>query len=569
MTQKTHLVRLFFAARAKALHPRGRGARLPFAVAILALVTGGALSACVPAGAATLDPSQDGELRVVTTTGILADLVRNVAGERAHVTQMVPNGADPHSFEPSLRAVRDVAYADVAFSNYMLLEQHSIIRTLDANLPATSTSVSVAEEAAKQGATILALVEDRSLDTVWLGMRVHGDGAQWGASRSSTVDLIATGIEGPGTAAAYLTTTFGAPEIAFSNHDGFQPNDGYAADTTVLPAAAHSHMSWAFSAPGIYSITFTAALRPSDSAPPVAIEAGTAVFAVGVSGAQLAAAQGRTIVGEGHADLTVDLEEGRVALALDNPSAANPLDKTSGAGGVAPSGGTTIVDLDDVLIEVPARTLTQVPATSGFRFLGAPGDPVYVLPQAVLGKHVHGAIDPHLWHDVHNAAAYVMVIRDALVEADPEGAAEYRRNAAAYIAALEDLDAEVAAAIASIPQERRQLVTTSDAYGYLANAYGLSVAGFLAPNPGVEPSVADRIRLAATINDLDIPAVFLEPNLARSRSTINAVAQELSIEVCPLYGDVLDADASTYIDMMRANAASLAACLGAPTKENS
>ena len=131
------------------------------------------LAGCAPAPA----PASDGELRVVATTGILADLVRNVAGDRAHVTQMVPNGADPHSWEPSLRTVRDVAYADVAFSNYLMLEEHALIRALDSNLPAGSRSVSVAEEAAKNGATILPLVEDRALDTPWLGMRVWGDGA--------------------------------------------------------------------------------------------------------------------------------------------------------------------------------------------------------------------------------------------------------------------------------------------------------------------------------------------------------------------------------------------------------
>ena len=102
------------------------------------------LAGCAPAP----DPASDGELRVVATTGILADLVRNVAGDRVHVTQMVPNGADPHSWEPSLRTVRDVAYADVAFSNYLMLEEHALIRALDSNLPAGSRSVSVAEEAA-------------------------------------------------------------------------------------------------------------------------------------------------------------------------------------------------------------------------------------------------------------------------------------------------------------------------------------------------------------------------------------------------------------------------------------
>ena len=109
----------------------------------LALSVG--VAGCAPAP----DPASDGELRVVATTGILADLVRNVAGNRVHVTQMVPDGADPHSWEPSLRTVRDVAYADVAFSNYLMLEEHALIRALDSNLPAGSRSVSVAEEAAK------------------------------------------------------------------------------------------------------------------------------------------------------------------------------------------------------------------------------------------------------------------------------------------------------------------------------------------------------------------------------------------------------------------------------------
>ena len=186
---------------------------------ILALCAAGSvfLAGCTAAS----NPQTDDEIRAVTTTGILADFVRQVGGERVKVSQLIPDGADPHSYEPSLRAVRDVAYADIAFTNYLLLEQHSIIRTLDANLAPTSTSVSIAEEAAKDGANILPLVEDRSLDTAWLGMRVAGTGEALGLTRSSEVDLSTISLDGPGQAAAYLTTTFGAPDIAFSSHDGF------------------------------------------------------------------------------------------------------------------------------------------------------------------------------------------------------------------------------------------------------------------------------------------------------------------------------------------------------------
>ena len=76
-------------------------------------------------------------------------------------------------------------------------------------------------------------------------------------------------------------------------------------------------------------------------------------------------------------------------------------------------------DLDHVVIEVPTRALTTIPGEASFRFIGEAGTNVYMLPQAVLGKHVHGDIDPHLWHDVHNAQAYVRVIRDSLISVDP------------------------------------------------------------------------------------------------------------------------------------------------------
>lgn len=65
-------------------------------------------------------PASRDKLSVVTTTPILADLTRQVAGDRATVTSMVPSGADPHTYEPSLRDVRTVVYSRVALSNYLM-----------------------------------------------------------------------------------------------------------------------------------------------------------------------------------------------------------------------------------------------------------------------------------------------------------------------------------------------------------------------------------------------------------------------------------------------------------------
>lgn len=545
------------------------------AALVLTLVAG-----CAGVG---VDPARDGQLRVVTTTGILADLVRNVAGSRATVSQLVPDGADPHSYEPSLRAIRDVAYADLAFSNYLLLEQHSIIRALDANLPASAQSVSIAEEAAKQGATILPLVEDRALDTLWLGMRVSGDGKRYGANRASEVDLQVVSVQGPGQASSYLTTTFGTPELGFSSHDGFDAASDYKHDTVSLPADAHQHMSWAFTKPGVYRVQFKARLRPVKGKN-VVFKTATFTFAVGVDAAAVAKREGRVVLGPGHGDVSVDLEAGRITLVADKqasgqawPSAAKtasastpsptPSDGASGpsqsdvvVAGAAHVPGHVALDPQRVVVDVPTRTLAQVP--QGYGFVGRAGTQAYILPQAVLGKHVHGEIDPHLWHDVHNAAAYVKVICAKLKQVDPAGARVYDANAARYLNQLAQLDTQVKSTLDTISEANRQLVTTNDAYAYLANAYGLKVAGFVAPNPASEPSLADRRKLAATIKDLHIKAVFLEPNLARTRSTLKVVASEAGVKVCPLYGDTLDNQAPTYQAMMRFNANSLARCLG-------
>lgn len=558
------------------------------AALVLTLVAG-----CAGVG---VDPARDGQLRVITTTGILADLVRNVAGGRATVSQLVPDGADPHSYEPSLRAIRDVAYADLAFSNYLLLEQHSIIRALDANLPASAQSVSIAEEAAKQGATILPLVEDRALDTLWLGMRVSGDGKRYGANRASEVDLQVVSVQGPGQASSYLTTTFGTPELGFSSHDGFDAASDYKHDTVSLPADAHQHMSWAFTKPGVYRVQFKARLRPVKGKN-VEFKTATFTFAVGVDAAAVAKREGRVVLGPGHGDVSVDLEAGRITLVADKqasgqawPSAAKTASAStpSPGGSASPTGsapsptpsdgasapsqsdvvvagaahvpGHVALDPQRVVVDVPTRTLAQVP--QGYGFVGRAGTQAYILPQAVLGKHVHGEIDPHLWHDVHNAAAYVKVICAKLKQVDPAGASVYEANAARYLNQLAQLDTQVKSTLDTISEANRQLVTTNDAYAYLANAYGLKVAGFVAPNPASEPSLADRRKLAATIKDLHIKAVFLEPNLARTRSTLKVVASEAGVKVCPLYGDTLDNQAPTYQAMMRFNANSLARCLG-------
>ncbi|MGD9607744.1 MAG: metal ABC transporter solute-binding protein, Zn/Mn family, partial [Leucobacter sp.] len=123
----------------------------------LRVAFGAALATALLAGCTAADPPPAGgeRISVITTTGILADLARNVAGDRADVRSLVPEGGDPHSYEPSLRDVRDIVYADVAFTNYLMLEEQSLIKALDTNLRDGVPNIALAEEAVKYAAEII------------------------------------------------------------------------------------------------------------------------------------------------------------------------------------------------------------------------------------------------------------------------------------------------------------------------------------------------------------------------------------------------------------------------------
>jgi len=170
--------------------------------------------------------------------------------------------------------------------------------------------------------------------------------------------------------------------------------------------------------------------------------------------------------------------------------------------------------------------------------------------------------DPHLWLSVDNAREYVRIIRDALTETDPEGAAKYEQNYQGYLTRLDELDEYVQDKLSTLPPERRKLVTTHDAFGYMADYMGLEVAAVASVSPGQESIASDIAELLETIEEADIGAVFEEPQLGAASSVLQQAADDTGVEVCTLYSDALNDDVPTYIDMMRFNADELARCLG-------
>jgi ABC-type Zn uptake system ZnuABC Zn-binding protein ZnuA len=185
--------------------------------------------------------------------------------------------------------------------------------------------------------------------------------------------------------------------------------------------------------------------------------------------------------------------------------------------------------------------------------------PIIELSQGLSVTNDDQSANPHLWLDVQNAIAYVERIRNALVEIDPAGADAYRANADSYLAELRALDAEVAAAIDSIPSDRRKLVTFHDAFPYLAQRYGLEVVGVVVASPGKEPSAKEVADLVEAIAAEDVPAVFKEPQF--NASILELAADDAGVEICTLYSGALDKKVDTYVKLMRFDAKELARCL--------
>jgi len=178
----------------------------------------------------------------------------------------------------------------------------------------------------------------------------------------------------------------------------------------------------------------------------------------------------------------------------------------------------------------------------------------------VLEAGSPGTGNPHLWLNVRNAMHYVEVARDALIQVDPEGEAEYRANAQAYLAELEDLDRQVEQSIASIPAERRKLVTSHDGFPYLAQRYGLELVGVVIRSPGQEPSAGDVADLTRTIEDQNVPALFEEPQF--NARVLELAAKDAGVEVCTLYSDAFGDGVDSYVKVMQFDASELVRCLG-------
>ncbi|MGB8993151.1 MAG: metal ABC transporter substrate-binding protein [Desulfobaccales bacterium] len=191
-----------------------------------------------------------------------------------------------------------------------------------------------------------------------------------------------------------------------------------------------------------------------------------------------------------------------------------------------------------------------------------------IKPREMTAEEEPGAkpehkIDPHAWQNLANGQIYVANIAKGLSSVDPKGTPVYKANADAYKAKLADLDKWVKTEFSSIPKEKRRMITSHDAFGYLGAAYGVTILSPMGVSTESEPSAGGVAKLIKQIRQEKITAVFIE-NVSDPR-LVEQIGKESSVTLGgELYSDALskpEGPAPTYIDMFKNNVPKIVAAM--------
>jgi zinc transport system substrate-binding protein len=173
--------------------------------------------------------------------------------------------------------------------------------------------------------------------------------------------------------------------------------------------------------------------------------------------------------------------------------------------------------------------------------------------------HDHGSLDPHFWLDPTRLPAVAEDVADRLSEIDPDNAGTYAANAAAFADEMAALDARYTEGLATC--DTRSIVTTHEAFSYLAERYDLEQVGIAGVDPEGEPSPARLAEVGDIVRAEGVGTIFFE-TLA-SPKVAETLAEELGVDTAvldPLEG--LTDDSQDYVSVADANLETLRTALG-------
>lgn len=168
--------------------------------------------------------------------------------------------------------------------------------------------------------------------------------------------------------------------------------------------------------------------------------------------------------------------------------------------------------------------------------------------------------DPHVWFNIGYFKQFAQTVTAQLSEADPKHAADFKANEKEFLAKLEALEVSVKEKIATLPEEKRILVTAHDAFNYFGKAYGFNVVGLQGLSTATEAGVQDVQRLSQFIIDNKVKAIFVESSVPRRTiEALQAAVLSKNHEVViggSLYSDALGNAGTvegTYVGMFTYN----------------
>ena len=176
-----------------------------------------------------------------------------------------------------------------------------------------------------------------------------------------------------------------------------------------------------------------------------------------------------------------------------------------------------------------------------------------------------GDPNPHLWTDPVLAGEYATHVRDALSRLDPDNAPYYAANTDAFVARLQALDEAIRAAVATVPEAHRVLLTYHDSFPYFAPRYGFTIIGAIQPSDFSEPSPREVAELIRQIRASGAPAIF--GSEVFPSEVLDTIADEAgAVQVATLRDDDLPGDPgdpeNTYLAMMVENVRAIVTSLG-------
>lgn len=510
--------------------------------------------------------AQNTPLKVVASTSIIADVVKNVGGDLVEVSALVPSNTDVHAFQITPDDVRRVEEADVLLVNGLGLEAFlgGLLDSVDTPQYEISNGIAVLAYGGhdhdhesgdmhdhSMEATEEAHDHDHSMEATAtpepMGGMGHsmGGGMAMGAmtggyalvENKTASDIVLLDVMGMGFGEGEIHETQVVNEVARMIH---------MENGLVIPANGSIELK-----PGSFHMMFLDVQQTLAEGSTLPL---TLVFG---DGSELAIEAQITMMGG--SDAIFENDSVRVSGVWVRPV------EVAGMGmNMMPEATAEATDMHDHSAEAPTGHMHE-----GGNYLGYYGQDVMCEAHdhaegEAEHSHAEGECDPHVWTDPKNVMVWAHNIAEILGEIDPTNAEAYMENAHAYIEELEALNAEVKMMFEAIPAENRIIVTNHEFLGYFAVHYGFEVVGVVIPSgtTSIAPTPQELAGLVETIKSEGVKAIFTE------NSNINQLAEVVSqevgeeVKIYTLYTDSLgDSPADTYIGYLRANAETIVSAL--------